>query len=119
MDYSTDTETVVVGFDFSGDDMLTGGLLSFDQGLTVLYGLNGTGKSRLLRGIRGALPGIQTDVNISLVARAVATPAVKVSHSLTARSPAGSGAADNPRSALRERVAAYRIDFRSALALCS
>lgn len=77
MDNSADTDVAVVGFDFSGDDMLRGDLLSFEQGLTVLYGLNGTGKSRLLRGIRGALLGIQTDVNISLVARATVTAGIE------------------------------------------
>lgn len=73
MDLSADRSSVIVGFDFSGDDMLRGELLTLDQGLTVLYGLNGTGKSRMLRGIRGALLGIQTDVNISLIARATVT----------------------------------------------
>ncbi|WP_193597436.1 hypothetical protein [Microbacterium sp. YJN-G] len=66
-------EHVIVGFDFSGDPMLRGERLTFEEGLTVLYGLNGTGKSRLIRGIRGALLGVQTDVNVSLLARAVVT----------------------------------------------
>lgn len=70
----SESNPVIVGFDFSGDDMLRGELLALEQGLTVLYGLNGTGKSRLLRGIRGALLGVQTDVNISLIARATVNP---------------------------------------------
>lgn len=76
MDFIVDPGPVIVGFDFSGDDMLRGEMHTLEQGLTVLYGLNGTGKSRLLRGIRGALLGVQTDVRVSLVARAAVTSAV-------------------------------------------
>jgi ABC-type hemin transport system ATPase subunit len=57
MDFIVDPGPVIVGFDFSGDEMLRGEMLTLEQGLTVRYGLNGTGKSRLLRGIRGALLG--------------------------------------------------------------
>lgn len=76
MDSSAGRDTVIVGFDFSGDAMLRGSRLAFQQGLTVLYGLNGTGKSRMLRGIRGALLGVQNDVNVSLIARAVDTSGI-------------------------------------------
>lgn len=36
-------------------------------GLNVVYGLNGAGKSRLLRGITHALCGIESDINVALV----------------------------------------------------
>ena len=60
----------IVGFDFTGDPLLDGDFLPLRPGLTVLYGLNGAGKTRLLRGIRAALLGIADDVEIGMVVRA-------------------------------------------------
>jgi hypothetical protein len=60
----------VVGFDLGDDSLLQSAFLPLRQGLTVVYGLNGAGKTRLLRGIQSALAGIRSDVRLSLVVRA-------------------------------------------------
>lgn len=57
----------IIGFDLTGDHLLQGDFVSLQQGLTVLYGLNGAGKTRLAAGIRGALTGVETDVGLSLI----------------------------------------------------
>lgn len=59
----------VVGFEFTGDPVLQGRFLPFRDGLTVLYGLNGAGKTRLADGIRAALTGVKLDVDVSMVVR--------------------------------------------------
>lgn len=59
----------IVGFEFTGDALLEGEFLPLRQGLTVLYGLNGAGKSRLLRGIQAALTGIRTEVELGMIVR--------------------------------------------------
>lgn len=59
-----------MGFEFTGDPLLEGDFLPLRQGLTVLYGLNGAGKTRLLRGIRAALLGIADDVELGMIVRA-------------------------------------------------
>ena len=58
----------IVGFQFS-DGLLAPGYLPFGDGLTVLYGLNGAGKSRLLTGIRNALLGQASKLGVNLVVR--------------------------------------------------
>jgi len=50
-------EHAVVGFELLGDPVLGGEFIAFEDGLNVLYGLNGAGKSRLLTGIRRSSPG--------------------------------------------------------------
>jgi ABC-type molybdenum transport system ATPase subunit/photorepair protein PhrA len=50
--------------------LLEGEFLPLRQGLTVLYGLNGAGKTRLLRGIRAALTGVRADVGLGMIVRA-------------------------------------------------
>lgn len=62
-------EHAVVGFELLGDPVLGGEFIAFEDGLNVLYGLNGAGKSRLLTGIRNSLLGIASDVRVGLVAR--------------------------------------------------
>lgn len=59
----------VVGFDLAGDPLLNGDRLPFQDGLTVIYGLNGAGKTRLLEGIRGALTGVATEAEVHFVAK--------------------------------------------------
>lgn len=60
----------LVGFLFPNDALLQAdGLLEVNPGLNVVYGLNGAGKSRLLRGITNALRGIESDINVALVIR--------------------------------------------------
>lgn len=65
-----DYESAIVGFEFTGDQLLTGEMLRLRQGLTVLYGLNGAGKTRVLRGVRAALLGIRDDVDMGMIVRA-------------------------------------------------
>lgn len=50
----------VVGFEFTHDPLLQGEFLPFHQGLTVRYGLNGAGKTRLAEGMRAALTGVRS-----------------------------------------------------------
>jgi predicted ATPase len=59
----------VVGFEFTGDPLLQGALLPFRQGLTVVYGLNGAGKTRLTEGVRAALTGVKSEIQLSMVIR--------------------------------------------------
>lgn len=59
----------VVGFEFTGDPLLEGGFIPFDDGLTVIYGLNGAGKTRLVEGMRAALTGVRSNVGLSLLVR--------------------------------------------------
>ena len=61
--------TAVVGFEFTGDPLLQGEFVPLRQGLTVLYGLNGAGKTRLLRGVRAALTGVADDVEVGMIVR--------------------------------------------------
>lgn len=62
-------EHAIVGFEPLGDPVLGGEFIAFKDGLNVLYGLNGAGKSRLLTGIRNSLLGIASDVRLGLIAR--------------------------------------------------
>ena len=62
-------EHAIVGFELLGDPVLGGEFMAFGDGLNVLYGLNGTGKTRLLTGIRNSLPGIASCVRVGLIAR--------------------------------------------------
>lgn len=64
-------QSAVVGFDFSGDALLNGEPFMLYEGLTVLYGQNGAGKTRLLRGMRNALLGVHSEIMVSLVVRAI------------------------------------------------
>ncbi|TFB76851.1 hypothetical protein E3O06_01400 [Cryobacterium glaciale] len=59
----------VVGFEFTGDPLLQGEFLPFHEGLTVIYGLNGAGKTRLADGMRAALTGVKSKINLSMVVR--------------------------------------------------
>ena len=59
----------VVGFEFTGDELLEGGFIPFREGLTVVYGLNGAGKTRLIEGMRAALTGVKSEVGLSLLVR--------------------------------------------------
>lgn len=63
-------ECAIVGFDFTNDSLLSGSVLELRPGLTVAYGANGAGKTRLLRGMNAALSGVQSDVSIALIVRA-------------------------------------------------
>lgn len=60
----------IVGFEITGDAVLEDSFLPFQDGLTAVYGLNGAGKSRLLRGIRYALLGEESDIGVFVVAQA-------------------------------------------------
>lgn len=57
----------IIGFELTGDELLEGEFIPLKQGLTVFYGLNGAGKTRLLRGIRSALTGERSDVELGVV----------------------------------------------------
>lgn len=57
----------IVGFEVTGDAVLKDQFLPLQEGLTVVYGLNGAGKSRLLKGIRAALSGESTDIGVFAV----------------------------------------------------
>lgn len=63
-------DCAVVAFDLSGDSLLDGNPIYLQEGLTVAYGANGAGKSRLLNGIRDALQGVASDTVVTLVVRA-------------------------------------------------
>lgn len=65
-----DLPTPILGFEVTGDTLLEGDFLPLREGLTVLYGLNGAGKTRLLRGMRAALLGVRDDVEIGMIVRA-------------------------------------------------
>lgn len=55
----------------SGDPLLyADGAIPIYNGLNVLYGLNGAGKSRFLRGLSNALRGIRSDSGIGLLVSA-------------------------------------------------
>ena len=60
-------DSAVVGFMVAGDPLLDDGLLRVAEGLNVVYGLNGAGKTRVLAGIRDALLGCRSEVAISLI----------------------------------------------------
>ncbi|MBC7518099.1 MAG: hypothetical protein H7248_04325 [Microbacteriaceae bacterium] len=62
-------ENAIVGFDFTRDELLSGEIVPLRSGLTVVYGLNGAGKSRLLNAMKAALLGIQSDTAVSIIAR--------------------------------------------------
>ncbi|WP_309065800.1 ATP-binding protein [Microbacterium sp.] len=62
--------TPILGFELTGDPLLEGEFLPLRQGLTVLYGLNGAGKTRLIRGVRAALLGVRDDIEIGMIVRA-------------------------------------------------
>jgi hypothetical protein len=64
------SDTPIVGFEFTGDPLLEGDFLPLRRGLTVFYGLNGAGKTRLLRGIRAALTGVRTEVGLGVIVKA-------------------------------------------------
>jgi len=73
-----------------GDSLLeASGPIAIQDGLNVLYGLNGAGKTRLLRGMRAAARGIRSDVGLALLVSAVReghvdnTSAWEVRNSLT------------------------------------
>lgn len=57
----------IKGFEITGDAVLQDQFLPLEDGLTVVYGLNGAGKSRLLKGIRKALLGEGSDIGVFLV----------------------------------------------------
>jgi predicted ATPase len=59
----------VVGFEFTGDSLLQGDFLPFREGLTIFYGLNGAGKTRLSEGVRAALTGVKSEVRLSMIIR--------------------------------------------------
>ncbi|MBC7596039.1 MAG: AAA family ATPase [Kineosporiaceae bacterium] len=59
----------IVGFELLGDPVLGGEFVAFQDGLNVLYGLNGAGKTRLLTGMRNALRGISSDTLVGLIVR--------------------------------------------------
>ena len=59
----------VVGFEFTGDPLLEGAFLPFCEGLTVLYGLNGATKTRLAEGMRAALTGVKSHIDVSMIVR--------------------------------------------------
>lgn len=59
----------IVGFEIASDAMLQPQFLPLDSGLTVFYGLNGSGKTRLISGIRDALLGVRSDVGVFLVCK--------------------------------------------------
>lgn len=59
---------LVVGFQFA-EDLLEGEPLVLEHGLSIVYGLNGAGKSRLLRGIRDAIGGVASPVGVRLIVR--------------------------------------------------
>lgn len=73
-DQSHEHADAIVGFEITGDPLLGGEFIPFRRGLTVLYGLNGAGKSRLLRGISGTLLGVASDVEVGMVVRATSGP---------------------------------------------
>lgn len=58
----------VVAFAFSGDSLLSGEFI-LEPGLNVVYGLNGAGKTRLLRGVRASLIGVASDVGGGVIVR--------------------------------------------------
>lgn len=62
-------EHAIVGFEFTGDPLLEGTFLPLEEGLTVVYGLNGSGKTRLLTGITSALSGVRSNVGLGLIVR--------------------------------------------------
>ena len=63
-------ESELVGFVFPGDALLeTETPFEVRRGLNVLYGLNGAGKSRVLRAIQSALLGVESSANVALVVR--------------------------------------------------
>lgn len=59
----------IVGFEIASDPMLQPQFLPLDPGLTVFYGLNGSGKTRLISGIRDALLGVSSDAGVFLVCK--------------------------------------------------
>lgn len=59
----------LVGFECTSDSVISGEFVPFEHGLTVLYGLNGAGKTRLLDGMRNALTGVRSDIGVDLVVR--------------------------------------------------
>lgn len=63
-------DTPILGFEFTGDPLVEGNFLPLHRGLTVFYGLNGAGKTRLLRGIRAALTGVRSEVGLGLIVMA-------------------------------------------------
>lgn len=60
----------IEGFEIAGDAVLQDQFLPLKDGITVIYGLNGAGKSRLLKGIRNALLGVGSEIGVFLVAQA-------------------------------------------------
>ncbi|MGK2932133.1 MAG: hypothetical protein ACSLFD_05110 [Solirubrobacterales bacterium] len=64
---------VILGFEVAGDPLLGQAFIPFRSGLTVFYGLNGAGKSRLMSGVTAALRGERTEVLVGLVLSAVRT----------------------------------------------
>lgn len=62
--------TPIVAFEFSHDALLAGEPLRLEDGLTVLYGANGAGKTRLLRGLKACLSGVATDVDMAMIVAA-------------------------------------------------
>lgn len=64
-------ESPILQVAITGDRLLeAGGAVPLFNGLNVLYGLNGAGKSRFLQGLRCALRGVGSDSGLSLLVRA-------------------------------------------------
>lgn len=72
--------SAIVGFVPCGDPVITGDMIPLQEGLSVIYGLNGTGKTRFLRGVRAAINGAQSDVRLGLLVT------LRAADSLSARS---------------------------------
>ncbi|MGV9194617.1 ATP-dependent nuclease [Microbacterium sp. MC2] len=63
-------DSEIVGFIFPNDPLLeTAEPIELQPGLNVVYGLNGAGKSRLLKGVGNALRGVDSDVTVAVVVR--------------------------------------------------
>lgn len=64
-------ESQLVGLAVVDENLLVAdGIFSLEDSLTVIYGLNGAGKSRLLDGLADALRGVRSDKGIALIVRA-------------------------------------------------
>lgn len=72
-----DSVGVIVGFEFTGDPLLEGEFVPLKRGLNVFYGLNGAGKTRMLRGMRAALLGVADDVDVGMIVHAERSTSVK------------------------------------------
>lgn len=69
--YGARVEDAVLRVAVLNDPVLAAsGPVAINNGLNVLYGLNGAGKSRFLRGVSDALQGVESDVRVGLLVNA-------------------------------------------------